>query len=238
MSKKSQISLLAVAFILGAHAEVDAALEQGLKLLERGRTLLSEKDLTEARDHFAALAQQAGNAVYSFQEARANQYLCEALAAHGDKKNAERALDAAIDNVQLALRLNEKSAEAHSLLADLYGRKITLGSAMFAGPKYGPKLKAENKRALELDPRSPRVFASLGREHLQAPRMFGGDIDRAIEDFQESVELDPKSDETFVWLALALRKKGDASGVGQALHSALDLNPQSVFALETAGKKN
>jgi tetratricopeptide (TPR) repeat protein len=108
---------------------------------------------------------------------------------------------------------------------------------MFAGPKYGPKAQAENKRALELDANNPRAFASWGREYMNAPKMFGGDLDKAIESFRKSTQLDPNFDETYVWLAIALRKKGDWAGADQALQQALKLNPQSVFAQQTAAKK-
>jgi tetratricopeptide (TPR) repeat protein len=216
----------------------DPALEQGLQLLEEGRTTLEDNALANARDHFTKLTQQhPDNARYFYELARVNDYRCEAYAAHGDKKKAESALDEAIANVQQSLKLNEKLADVHSLLADLYGRKISFGVGMFAGPKYGPKIKAENQRAQELDPNDPRVFASLGREYLNAPKMFGGDVDKAVESFRKSTQLDPKSDETFVWLGIALRKKGDAAGAQQAFNEALRLNPRSTFARQTAGKK-
>jgi tetratricopeptide (TPR) repeat protein len=222
----------------GRAQSADPALDPGLKLLEEGRTTLDDAELARAQDCFAQLTQQhADNAVYFYELARVNAYRCEAYATHGDKKKAEHALDEAIGNVQESLKLNEKSADAHSLLGDLYGRKITFGVGMFAGPKFGPKSKAENKRALELDANNPRVYASLGRQYLNAPAMFGGDVDKAIESFRKSTQLDPKFDETYVWLAIALRKKGDAAGADQALQEALRLNPRSVFAQQTAGKK-
>jgi tetratricopeptide (TPR) repeat protein len=216
----------------------DPAREQGLQLLEEGRTTLEDNTLANARDHFTRLTQQhPDNADYFYDLARVNAYRCEAYAADGDKKRAEGALDEAIANVQQSLKLNEKSANAHGLLADLYGRKISFGVAMFAGPKFGPKIKAENQRAQELDANNARVFASLGRQHLNAPKMFGGDVDKAIENFRKSIQLDPKSDETFVWLGIALRKKGDAAGAQQAFNEALRLNPRSTFAKLMAGKK-
>lgn len=102
--------------------------------------------------------------------------------------------------------------------------------AMFAGPKYGPRVQAENQRALDLDPNSALAFASRGRQYLETPKMFGGDVDKAIGDFHKATQLDPKSDETFVWLAIALHKKGDNVGADEALREALRLNPRSVFA--------
>jgi tetratricopeptide (TPR) repeat protein len=107
---------------------------------------------------------------------------------------------------------------------------------MFAGPKFGPKVKAENQRALELDPNNARAAASLGRQYFEAPKMFGGDLEKAIESFRKSIQLDPQFDETYVWLATALRKKGDTAGADQALQEALKLNPRSAFA-QQSGKK-
>jgi len=40
---------------------------------------------------------------------------------------------------------------------------------------------------------------------------------KAIADFRKATQLDPKSDENFVWLALALRKKGDNASADQAM---------------------
>jgi len=227
--------------LLGATCLAQAAdpmLEQGLSLLEDGRTTLDGAALTRAQDYFGKLTRQnADRALFFYELARVNFYRCEAYSAHGDKKNAEHALDAAIENVQQSLKLNEKSADAHSLLGDLYGRKISFGMAMFAGPKFGPKSQAEDQRALELDGNNPRVFASLGRRYLNAPKMFGGDVEKAIESFRKSTQLDPRFDETYVWLAIALRKKGDATGADQDLQEALRLNPRSMFARQTAGNK-
>jgi len=105
------------------------------------------------------------------------------------------------------------------------------------GPRLGPKIVAENKRAQELDPGNPLVLASLGRQYLHAPKMFGGDVDKAIENFRKSTQIDPHADETFVWLALAYRAKGDTANANLALAEALRLNPRSRFAHDTqAGK--
>src|SRR5215471_4383137 len=117
-------------------AQTDPRLEQGFHLTEEGRTTLNDRTLTQARDYFAKLIQEhADNAGYFYQLARVDQYRCNAYLQHGDKKNAERALDSAIASVQQSIKLNGSSADAHSLLADLYGQKIGMGVAMFAGPK-------------------------------------------------------------------------------------------------------
>ena len=160
-------------------------------------------------------------------------YLVDPVEFRKDKKSASAQLDDAISTVQHAIELDEHSSDAHSLLADLLGRKIGYGG-MFAGPKLGPKVKEENKRALALDDRNPRAWASLGRQYLMAPAMFGGDVSKAIESFQKSLALDPQQDETWVWLAQAFKKKGDKPKAHDALDKALQLNPQSPLARNVA----
>jgi tetratricopeptide (TPR) repeat protein len=231
------VFLLALIATLVCAQPADSTLEDGLKLLDEARTTLDETALARAQEYFSRLTQQhPENAAYFYELARVESYRSSAYGMHNDKKKAEHALDDAIASVQQSLKLNEKSADAHSLLADLYGRKIGFGVGMLAGPKYGPKVKSENQRAQELDPNSARVFASLGRQYLMAPHMFGGDLDKAVESLRKSTQLDPDFDETYVWLAIALRKKGDTAGAEQALQEALKLNPRSAFAKSTAEK--
>jgi tetratricopeptide (TPR) repeat protein len=139
-----------------------------------------------------------------------------------------------MDAVQRSIQLNDKSADAHSLLADLYGRKISMGNGMFAGPKFGPKVKEENAKAMAMDDKNPRVWASLGRQYLMAPKMFGGDTAKAIESFQKSLAIDSTQDETWVWLCKTLQKQGDKRKAREAAQHALSLNPQSPFAQAAA----
>jgi|SRR6266850_4736903 len=147
-----------------------------------------------------------------------------------DKKPAAAAVEKAIEAVQHSIQLNEKSADAHSLLADLYGRKISFGNAMFAGPKYGPKVKEENAKAMALDDKNPRVWASEGRQYLMTPRMFGGDVARALESFQKSLA------ETWVWLAKAFQKQGSKAKALEAVQRSLPLSPERPFAKATASE--
>ena len=213
---------------------VDPALAAGLQLLDEGRTTLKEDALNRARDHFLKLAREnPTNALYFYELARVDYYRCSSVRGSQGNKVAAAILDQAITDAQEALKLDEHSAVAHSLLADLYGNKIGLGVGFMLGARFGPKVDAENKRALELDSNNPQVLASLGRQYLHAPKMFGGDLDKAIANLQKSIDRDPTADETYVWLAITYRKKGDAVAANKALDEALQRNPRSVFALNT-----
>ena len=194
--------------LLGARQDTSGTVQAKIEMARRNRDLLQLQAVQ------AELGKQVsanpGDAQEELLPARVLGYLVDAYERQKNKKGAEAAIDKAIAAAQRAIQLKENSAEAHSLLADLYGRKIGFGG-MFAGAHYGPMAQQENKRAMELDDKNPRVWASLGRQYLMSPSMFGGDVNKAIESFQKSLALDPQQDETLVWLAQAYRKKGDIS---------------------------
>jgi tetratricopeptide (TPR) repeat protein len=223
---------------LAAAQSPDSPIAPGLHLLQEGRTTLDQKTLVEARDYFSQLiSKDRNNAEYFYQLARVDAYRVDAYAGQHDNKNAEATLKQAVSEIEHAIELNDKFARAHSLLADLYGRKINM-SGFMAGPRYGPKIDADNKKAFELDPNDPNVLASRGREYLMAPSMFGGDANKAIENLRKATQADPANDENFVWLSRAYRKAGNSAEADKALREALRLNPSSVFAKNTAtGKK-
>jgi tetratricopeptide (TPR) repeat protein len=155
-----------------------------------------------------------------------------------DKKGAEPWLDSAIKNARSSIALDGHSANGHAFLADLYGNKIGYGG-MFAGMRYGPKANDETRQALQLDANNPRAYAVVGRKYLYSPKMFGGDLDKAIDAFRKSTTLDPHGDEAFVWLAIAYRKKGDETRARAAVAEALRLDSRSVFAKRIqAGARN
>lgn len=217
------IALAAPAFVLATDDPLAASMEAARKTRDE-KQLQSVKTQLEQR-----IAQNSNEAGLYLNLARVQGYFADVYETHKDKKATGEAVDKAIEAVQRSIELNDKSADAHSLLADLYGRKISLGNGMFAGPKFGPKIKDENAKAMALDDKNPRVWASLGRQYLMAPKMFGGDVTKAIESLEKSVSLDPKQEETFIWLARAYKKHGDRSKAQDAIQHALSLNPDSAW---------
>jgi tetratricopeptide (TPR) repeat protein len=213
---------------LPAASDSSAFQKDGERQLEEGRILLDADTLNAARNSFAQCSRQDPKNVPCLLDlARAEFYLVRVgeIAGHGDASH--KMLDNAVTDAQKAVALNDGSADAHALLADLYGAKIT---GMMSGMKYGPKANTESQRALQLDPNNAFVYAVLGRKYFYSPSAFGGDINKAIDSFKHAAALDPHSDEDLVWLAKAYRKKGDTAHEKEALTQALNLNPRSVFA--------
>jgi len=230
------LTLVAALFIAPRAFETFAAADDPLSAdVEAARRTHDEKQLQSVKAQLEQkIAQNANDAELYLDLSRVQGYFADIYEMRKDKKAAAEAVDKAIEAVQRSIQLNDKSSDAHSLLADLYGRKISLGNGMFAGPKFGPKVKEENAKAMALDDNNPRVWASLGRQYLMAPKMFGGDTPKAIESFQKSLAIDPAQDETWVWLCKALQKQGDKVKAREAVQHALSLNPQSFFAQATA----
>ena len=229
------VGLLSSALALSASAADDplsAAVEAARKTHDENQ-LQSVKAQLEQR-----IAQNPNDAGLYLDLARVQGYLADVYETQKDKKAAAGGVDKAIDAAQRSIQMNDKSADAHSLLADLYGRKIGFGNGMFAGPKFGPKVKEENAKALALDDKNPRVWASLGHQYLMAPKMFGGDVAKAIESLEKSVALDPQRDETYVWLAKAYKKNGDKAKAQVAIQRALTLNPDSPWIKNAANSLN
>ena len=223
------VALSGPAFAIAADDPLVAAVESARKTHDESQ-LQSLKTQLEQE-----ISQNANDAALYYDLARVHAYLLDVYEMSKDKKASAAAVDKAIETVQRSVHLNDKSADAHSLLADLYGRKIAYGG-MFAGARFGPKVSEENKKAMALDDKNVRVWASLGRQYLMAPKMFGGDVPKAIESFQKSLALDPIQDETWVWLAKAFQKQGDKSKARDAATKALQLNPGSPFAKATASE--
>lgn len=218
----------------GAHLSVAELTKRGENELEKGRTMLEEQTLTGAGGFFEECIRMDGrNARCYFDLALTESYLVRVKDAQHDRQSAERQLEAAILNVQSSIRFNDHSADAHALLADLYGSKIGFDGG-FAAMRYGPKANDEIQRAFQLDANNPRALGVIGRKYLYSPKIFGGDIDRAIDSFRKATEFDPHNDEAYVWLAIAYRKKGDTVRAQSAVREALQLNGQSAFAKRIA----
>jgi tetratricopeptide (TPR) repeat protein len=211
-----------------AQAQTDDPLAAALEAARRKRDGLQLDALKTQIEQ--RIRENPNDWLSEYQLARVQSYRADVEETKKDKKAARTCIDEAIDAALRSVQLNDESADAHSLLADLYGRKISLSNPMFAGPRYGPKVDEQNKRAMALDDKNPRVWASRGRQYLMTPKAFGGDTPKAIDSFQKSLALDSQQDETWVWLARAYEKQDDKPRARDAIHHALELNPQNPLA--------
>ncbi|HUO57303.1 MAG TPA: TRAP transporter TatT component family protein [bacterium] len=164
-------------------------------------------------------------------------FLTRAFDLEKHRDEAEKILSEGIQSAQAAVSLAPDSADTHALLARLYQVKLMYGD-MFTGMDIGPKAGAENEKALSIDPQNAQVQLSLGVQYVMAPSIGGGDVKKGITTLEKALELDPKMDEAYYWLAKAYRKQNDRPHFEEALQSAVKLNPQNpMYPKEMAGWK-
>ena len=229
------LALLVLGPISASHGQTPTS-EPITQLLEEGRSTLQVEKLEQLR----AMLEPCANTVNAdfecrYRLAQTGYYLSFAYELQKQRGPGEKALEKALQCALKASRQKNDSSDIHSLLADIYARKIGTYGDMFTGMDCGPKVADENKKALALSPDNPRVQASLGRQYLMAPPLFGGDVNKAVTCFNKSLELNPQSDETLYWLAKAYGKLKDKTNREITLKKALVLNPQNILVQKELG---
>jgi tetratricopeptide (TPR) repeat protein len=231
--------LVVVASVFSQTAAVKQTEDVFANRVESARVMRAEAQLGALKTEFEKRATaNSCNAQCVYEQALVQLYLADAYELRKDKKQAAAATDLGIEIALHSAQLDDKSADTHALLGDLYAHRITYGVGMFAGPKYGPKINDEIAKGMALDAKNARIWATQGRKFLMAPKMFGGDVAQAIESFRKSLEIDGNQAETWSWLARAYKKQGDGPKAKEALDKAMKMEPQNpmvkLAAQETA----
>jgi serine/threonine protein kinase len=117
-----------------------------------------------------------------------------------DRHDVEENLDCAIEMFDEALKLEPKFALAFAGLAEAYWRKYQYTHVN----EWVPRAIAAGDRALVLDPAQAQVRISLGMVYHGT-----GKAERAIEEFEQAIELQPMSDAAYAWLGRCYMQKGD-----------------------------
>jgi len=187
-----------------------------------------------AADAGAAEQKSADDAAAHYRAALAWSYLAEVAQEQRDKGGVKRAAESGIRSAERAVALKPDVAEYHRLLGTLYGQIIPVN--VLAGLGYGKKAQDAIAKALERDPKLAAAYVTRGVGNYYLPSGFGGGIDLAMRDFQKAIELNPKSDEAYLWLGLALRKAGKNAEARKAFSKSLELNPNRVWTKQQLEK--
>lgn len=98
-------------------------------------------------------------------------------------------LDAAIEECERAVELDNNNADYHYNLGRLYGEDAE-DASIFRLPSLGSKIKREAETALRLNPIHIGARQLLANFYFQAPGIFGGSYDKAIEQATIVAKLD------------------------------------------------
>jgi tetratricopeptide (TPR) repeat protein len=240
MMKRSRFSFLILLLLLAVNVRaqsVDSLIVHGKKLVAEALNKWEVAEMQKARAHFERLL--AGKK----HEALLRYYLgyCDyrLVIFHQQKKNTEmmkKHLDEAINQLEAAVKLNNKFAEAYALLASCYGQKI--GLAPMLGMTLGPKSGMTMQSAQQLEPNNPRVILLDAIGNYYKPAMFGGSKDGALAGFKRAAEFFDKEkitdplqpdwghEEAYAWIGVAYLDKNDKAAARAAFERALEIAPE------------
>ena len=198
-------------------------------------TARDRQDRTALEKLAAQAEAAAGNdAAASYRAALAYSYVAEVAEQARDRGGVKRAAESGIRLAERAVALKPDVAEHHRVLGTLYGQIVPVN--VLAGLSYGKKAQEAIGKALERDPKSALAYISRGVGNYYLPAALGGGIDLAIRDFQKAIEMNPKSDEAYLWLGLAMRKANRNAEARKAFSKSLELNPNRVWTKQQLEK--
>ncbi|KAB2925025.1 MAG: tetratricopeptide repeat protein [Bacteroidetes bacterium] len=122
-------------------------------------------------------------------------------------------LDAAEDEVDEAIDLNENAAKYHLLRGQILGQQAMTANVISQG-FLAPKIKNAFLRASELDPKNIEARAALFSYYLMAPGIMGGSDEKAMEQADAVERLEPMRGK-LMRASYFLRKKDTARAEGE-----------------------
>jgi tetratricopeptide (TPR) repeat protein len=203
--------------------------------LEMARDREDRASLENLAAQAGAAAQKAETAADAqYRAAVAYSYLAEVAQELHDKGGVKRAAESGIRSAERAVALKPEVAEYRRILGTLYGQIVPVN--LLLGLSYGKKSQDAIAKAIELDSKNAAAYVSRGVGNYYVPSSLGGGIDLAIRDFQKAIELNPKSDEAYLWLGLAMRKSNRNAEARKAFARSLELNPNRVWTKQQLEK--
>jgi tetratricopeptide (TPR) repeat protein len=194
----------------GAAAQVDSA----------GIRLINERKYGEAKSFFEqAVSKNEKNA-------EARYYL-------GMSLMLLQQFDEAQDEAEEAIDLNENVAKYHLLRGQILGQKAMTANVLSQGI-MAPKIKNAFLRASELDPSNIEARQALYNYYVMAPGIMGGSNEKALEQANAVVKLDPFRGHLML-ANFANRVKKDSVEAEQQIKKAIQAEPERGSGYKNLG---
>jgi tetratricopeptide (TPR) repeat protein len=137
------------------------------KELENGINLYNQEKYEAAKEIFETILDDNDDI------AEAHRYLAKCFF------NLEE-LNEAMEHGEKAVELDDKNPEYHFELGMMYAEDAR-DASIFRAPFVAGDIKEQFERTVELDPEHLQGRIGLAQFYLQAPRISGGDVDKALE---------------------------------------------------------
>ena len=125
----------------------------------------------------------------------------------------------------------ENRALAYVILGGIKSRYASKGG-LLCKIKYGPGIKSYFLQAKELAPDLPEMHLALGSFYLLAPKIIGGNLEKAIKELEYTIKIAPDFATANARLAQCYKKKGDLEKCNFYLNRAKELDPANEVLQE------
>ncbi|MGF1533829.1 MAG: tetratricopeptide repeat protein [Bernardetiaceae bacterium] len=179
------------------------------------------------------LVQQLESTPYTFTLAEAQCLLLTYALGHKDEALFEQFVEKAQQNLEVILKKDPQHAQAHALLAQVYGFRIAYSP--WRGIFLGSRSNRHIGLSIAANPNEPLGWYQRGNARFNAPAAFGGDKEQAVKDFEKAVWLMEQSRDLthnwyyldmLAWLGIAYRDTGQPQKAVQTWQKALALEPR------------
>ena len=168
-------------------------------------------------DVIATLNQQLNR---SPDDALAHNLLCRAYFSLGE-------WDRGISNCEKAVALSPDNSGFHMWLGRIYGEKADRAS-IFSAAGLAGKVRDEFEKAVRLDPKNAEARTDLAEFYLEAPGIVGGGRDKAAQQAESLLTLDPARGH---WInARIAEKKHDYDNAEKEYRSEIEVTHGSASA--------
>src|ERR1051325_1067774 len=243
--KKVQILILASALLFGGLACNNGVSDSAPKIdtgdakvaadrIAEAETLYDgREDLSKARAAVAALRQAQtadyGNYEAAWKLARASFYVAEHTDVDSEREDMYRE---GIDAGKAAVQLQPDKPDGHFWLGANYGRSAA--HSTLANLSSFQDIKGEMETVLKLDEsyQGYSAYLGLGRLYLQAPRVLGGDVAKAIEYLEKGLKHNPNNTLMRAELAAAYEASHRDAEAKKQIETLMAATPDPKYAPE------
>ncbi len=182
-----------------------AALRPSKEVISEADGLYAQRmDLVKVRQAIVALRQaqadDSTNYEMAWRMAKYNYY----LGAHTpESAEKTKAFHDGVEAGKLAVQLQNGKPEGHFWLGANYGGKAQL--SVLAGLSEVDDIKSEMETVLKIDEKyqAGSAYVGLGQLYLEAPKILGGDVNKAISYLEKGIKIAPDNDMMRAKLAAA-----------------------------------
>lgn len=168
-----------------------------------------------------------------FSLVRAEYGLLSSCIANQDKETYNASINKIDEHLKALVNLTPYWSKVYSLQAAIISNKLAFdpGKGMILGPKSQKAIE----KAIKLNENDPIAWYQMAGSKLHTPEKFGGDVKKAIEYYQKSIDLFQKDSlllennwiylSSLTWLGIAYEKIGDYTNALKSFERAQEFEP-------------